>query len=88
MSRTYRKDRDGKKVRDGQHRYKCRCSWCMGIERKNNLEKLAQREIKMGVAIVLGDELQDFKQARQEYYKDNPYETLEEEINWENYKKN
>ena len=34
MSRTLRRDRQykGKTIRDGKHRYKCRCEWCINIE--------------------------------------------------------
>ena len=45
FSRTYRKDRQThKKVPDGKHPFKCRCSWCINIKwRDRRKEKYTEK---------------------------------------------
>ena len=51
MSRTIRKDKEGNKFPDGRAsypeiNYRCRCSWCTGIDKQALECKIAKRELK------------------------------------------
>ena len=49
MSRTIRKDRNGKTFTEGRTakvRYGCRCSYCTGVARKALVEKLTTEDLK------------------------------------------
>lgn len=51
MSRTYRKDRNGKCFEEGNPldkrkvRYSCRCEYCTGVEKKELENKIVDRDM-------------------------------------------
>ena len=49
MSRTYKKDRNGIRYKEGQYnsriRYRCRCNYCTSNEKKRREEKILDKEI-------------------------------------------
>ena len=50
MSRTIRRDRNGKIYKESlkkkEARYKCRCGYCTGVDKNNLCEKIADKELK------------------------------------------
>ena len=49
MSRTIRKDKNGKTFTEGRTAkviYGCRCSYCTGVDRKALVEKLTTEDLK------------------------------------------
>lgn len=50
MSRTIRRDRNGKRYKESlkkkEARYKCRCEYCTGVDKNNLCEKIADKESK------------------------------------------
>ena len=50
MSRTIRKDRNGKRYKESlkkkEARYKCRCEYCTGVSKNLICEKIAEKELK------------------------------------------
>ena len=50
MSDTYRKDKNGKKFKEGlktpDRRYKCRCEYCTGVDKLLLCEKIADKELE------------------------------------------
>lgn len=50
MSRTIRRDRNGKRYKESlkkkEARYKCRCEYCTGVDKNNLCEKIAEKELK------------------------------------------
>ena len=50
MSRTIRKDKNGKRYKESlkkkEARYKCRCGYCTGVDKNNLCEKIAEKESK------------------------------------------
>ena len=69
MSRTIRKDRNGKRYKESlkkkEARYKCRCGYCTGVDKNNLCEKIAEKELKEQIGL---DEY-NFKQSG-EYIED------------------
>ena len=69
MSRTIRKDRNGKKYKESlkkkEARYKCRCEYCTGVSKNLICEKIAEKELKKQIEL---DEY-NFKQSV-EYIED------------------
>ena len=51
MSRTIRKDKNGKSYKESlkkkEARYKCRCEYCTGVDKNNLCEKIAEKELKI-----------------------------------------
>lgn len=83
MSRTTRKNKWGEKVRDGK-RYSCRCPYCTGETKKKNEAEVFDKEIKDTVDLFYGDH--DFWwECYDQYEKNYPYPTLEEEMAWIEY---
>ena len=56
MSRTIRKNKLGEEHNDGKGRYKCNCEWCRGVEKKKNIKKALDLEIKNTVNRLYGKE--------------------------------
>lgn len=50
MSRTIRKDRNGKRYKESlkkkEARYKCRCEYCTGVSKNLICEKIAEKELR------------------------------------------
>ena len=50
MSRTIRKDRNGKRYKESlkkkEAQYKCRCEYCTGVSKNLICEKIAKKELK------------------------------------------
>lgn len=83
MSRTIRTNKLGEKLPDGKHRYKCRCSWCMGYTRKKMIVEKYDKQIKETVDDIYG--IFDWRDEFDQYEKNYPHPTLDEEIAWINY---
>lgn len=50
MSNTYRKDRNGISYKEGlkkkDGRYRCQCHYCIGVDKNELVEKIAEKELK------------------------------------------
>ena len=50
MSRTIRRDKNGKRYKESlkkkDARYKCRCGYCTGVSKNLICEKIAEKELK------------------------------------------
>lgn len=51
MSRTRRKDKEGNVFWDGRPtrkiEYRCRCTWCTGVDKREVERKILDRELKL-----------------------------------------
>lgn len=56
MSNTYRKDRNGKAYKEGLKKkdggYRCTCHYCVGVDKKELVEKIAKKEMKEEIKTV------------------------------------
>ena len=50
MSDTYRKDKNGKTLKEGLKKkdgaYRCNCHYCVGVDRNELIDKIAEKELK------------------------------------------
>lgn len=50
MSNTIRKDKNGKKFKEGLKKkevgYRCSCHYCVGVDRNELIDKIAEKELK------------------------------------------
>jgi len=54
MSRTIRKNKFGEEHNDGKENYKCKCSWCMKDDKKKNINKVLNLEVKNTINELYG----------------------------------
>ena len=70
MSRTIRKDRNGKRYKESlkkkEARYRCRCEYCSGVSKNLVCEKIAEKEMKEEIRVIEMNEHLDFDIPEQE----------------------
>ena len=93
MSRTKRKDKegnvfwDGNPLKDSNINYRCRCSWCTGIDRRHLQAKIADKEIKIGIEMMYGHWWNEQSHYLREFKERKRFSDEEWEI-WEDYQSN
>lgn len=64
MSNTIRKDRNNKSYKEGlkkkDGRYRCQCHYCVGVDRNELVDKIAEKELKEQIRIIETFENIDF----------------------------
>ena len=70
MSNTYRRDRNNKLFKETLKKHngrkRCRCEYCMGVERNKTADKIAEKELKEEIRTVEKGEHIDFDIPEQE----------------------
>lgn len=70
MSNTIRKDRNGKTFKEGLKkkcgRTRCRCEYCMDVEQNKLIDKIAEKEMKEEIRVIVTAENIDYDIPEQE----------------------
>ena len=70
MSNTYRRDRNNKLFKETLKKHngrtRCRCEYCMDVERNKIADKIAEKELKEEIRTVVTSENIDFDIPEQE----------------------
>lgn len=65
MSDTYRKDKNGKTLKEGLKKkdgaYRCNCHYCVGVDRNELIEKIAEKELRNYISDLIQDTPNDLK---------------------------
>ncbi len=85
MSRTIRNSKSGEKVKDGFGRYKCRCSYCMGVTKRKSIKETYDKEIEDTITDFYGDVTFNWEIECERIDKAMFWTELQDERNWIEY---